>query len=57
MTTLSSETLTNACLNMTGRDECRTEAIPAAPETVLSDTHCVACHLMHPRAPKVTREV
>ena len=29
----------------------------AAPETVLSDTHCVACHLMHPRAPKVTREV
>ena len=29
----------------------------AAPATVLSDTHSVACHLMHPNAPKVTREV
>ena len=27
-----------------------------APETVLSDTHCVSCHLMHKNAPKVTRE-
>ena len=26
------------------------------PETALSDTHRVACHLMHPKAPKVTRE-
>ena len=29
----------------------------APPMTRLSDTHSVACHLMHPRAPKVTREV
>ena len=27
------------------------------PETVLSDTHRVACHLMHPKAPKIDREV
>ena len=27
------------------------------PRTVLSDTHAVACHLMHPKAPKITREV
>jgi len=27
------------------------------PRTVLTDTHAVACHLMHPRAPKITREV
>ena len=27
------------------------------PRTVLSDTHAVSCHLMHPKAPKVTREV
>ena len=27
-----------------------------APETVLSDTHSVSCHLMHKNAPKVTRE-
>ena len=27
-----------------------------APETVLSDTHRVACHLMHKNAPSVTRE-
>ena len=27
-----------------------------APETVLSDTHRVSCHLMHKNAPKVTRE-
>ncbi len=26
-----------------------------APETVLGDTHRVACHLMHPNAPKVER--
>jgi len=26
------------------------------PATVLSETHSVACHLMHPKAPKVTRE-
>jgi len=26
------------------------------PETALSATHRVACHLMHPKAPKVTRE-
>ena len=26
------------------------------PETALSETHRVACHLMHPKAPKVTRE-
>jgi oligopeptide transport system ATP-binding protein len=28
-----------------------------APETVVSDTHFVACHLMHPKAPKIVREV
>ncbi len=28
-----------------------------APDTVLSDTHAVACHLMHPRAPKIERRV
>jgi oligopeptide transport system ATP-binding protein len=28
-----------------------------APETVVSDTHRVFCHLMHPRAPKIEREV
>ena len=27
-----------------------------APQSVLSETHSVACHLMHPRAPKVSRE-
>ena len=27
-----------------------------APETVLSYTHRVSCHLMHKNAPKVTRE-
>lgn len=27
-----------------------------APETVISDTHRVSCHLMHKNAPKVTRE-
>ena len=27
------------------------------PRTVLSDTHAVVCHLMHPKAPKITREV
>ena len=27
------------------------------PETALSETHRVACHLMHPKAPKITREV
>jgi len=27
------------------------------PVTRLSDTHRVACHLMHPKAPKITREV
>ena len=27
------------------------------PRTVLSDTHAVSCHLMHPKAPKVAREV
>ena len=26
------------------------------PVTALSETHRVACHLMHPKAPKVTRE-
>ena len=26
------------------------------PVTALSETHSVACHLMHPKAPKVTRE-
>ncbi|MBQ3478613.1 MAG: ABC transporter ATP-binding protein [Clostridia bacterium] len=26
------------------------------PETALSETYRVACHLMHPKAPKVTRE-
>ena len=26
------------------------------PATTLSDTHAVACHLMHPRAPKISRE-
>ena len=29
----------------------------APPMTRLSDTHSVACHLMHPKAPKITREV
>ena len=29
----------------------------APPVTRLSDTHLVACHLMHPKAPKITREV
>ncbi len=28
-----------------------------APDTVLSDTHIAACHLMHPSAPKVERQV
>ena len=28
-----------------------------APETTLSDTHRVSCHLMHPKAPKIVREV
>ncbi len=28
-----------------------------APDTVLSDTHAVACHLMHPKAPKIERQV
>lgn len=28
-----------------------------APETVLSDTHAVACHLMHPKAPNIERQV
>jgi oligopeptide transport system ATP-binding protein len=28
-----------------------------APDTVLSETHAVACHLMHPKAPKVERQV
>ena len=28
-----------------------------APDTVLSDTHVVACHLMHPKAPKIERQV
>ncbi len=28
-----------------------------APETVLSETHTVSCHLMHPKAPKIEREV
>ena len=27
------------------------------PRSVLSDTHAVSCHLMHPKAPKITREV
>ena len=27
------------------------------PVTALSETHSVACHLMHPKAPKITREV
>ena len=27
------------------------------PRTVLNETHAVTCHLMHPKAPKVTREV
>ena len=27
------------------------------PETALSDTHRVACHLLHPKAPKISREV
>ena len=27
------------------------------PTCALSDTHSVSCHLMHPRAPKITREV
>ena len=27
------------------------------PTTELSDVHRVACHLMHPHAPKITREV
>ncbi len=26
------------------------------PRTVLTDTHAVACHLMHPKAPKIGRE-
>ena len=26
------------------------------PRTVLGDTHAVACHLLHPKAPKITRE-
>lgn len=33
---------------------CRTY-IP--PVTALSETHSVTCHLMHPKAPKITREV
>ena len=28
-----------------------------APDSVLSDTHAVACHLMHPKAPKIERQV
>ncbi len=28
-----------------------------APEAVLSETHTVSCHLLHPRAPKIEREV
>ncbi len=28
-----------------------------APRTQLGETHAVACHLMHPKAPKVEREV
>jgi len=28
-----------------------------APETKLSDTHSCACHLMHPKAPSIKREV
>jgi oligopeptide transport system ATP-binding protein len=28
-----------------------------APDTVLSDTHAVQCHLMHPKAPKIERQV
>jgi len=28
-----------------------------APDAVLSDTHVVACHLMHPKAPKIERQV
>ena len=27
------------------------------PRTILSDTHAVSCHLMHPKAPKIEREV
>ncbi len=27
------------------------------PRTVLGDTHAVSCHLMHPKAPRVSREV
>ena len=27
------------------------------PRTVISDTQAVSCHLMHPKAPKITREV
>ncbi|MEE1200893.1 MAG: ABC transporter ATP-binding protein [Christensenellales bacterium] len=27
-----------------------------APRTVLSDTHAVSCHLLHPKAPNITRE-
>ena len=27
------------------------------PRSVLSDTHAVSCHLMHPKAPKITRGV
>ena len=27
------------------------------PRSVLSDTHSVSCHLMHPKAPKITRGV
>ena len=27
------------------------------PRTVVSDTHAVACHLTHPKAPRITREV
>ena len=27
------------------------------PRTALSDTHAASCHLMHPKAPKITREV
>lgn len=28
-----------------------------APETALSETHAVFCHLMHPKAPRIEREV
>ncbi len=28
-----------------------------APETTLGETHRVSCHLMHPKAPKIVREV